>query len=66
MAEVWLSAFVYSCVWWSDYYGMAFEDVCYSIDTGNESRRTILDGVSGIIKPGELVAIMGPSGNQQS
>ncbi|KAM7275845.1 hypothetical protein ACFE04_017711 [Oxalis oulophora] len=54
---------------------LKFEDVAYSIHlTSNKSKcftskerpkptRTVLNGVSGIVRPGELLAMLGPSGS---
>ncbi|KAF2312791.1 hypothetical protein GH714_040059 [Hevea brasiliensis] len=48
-----------------------FEDVAYSINlstkgtcsNGTKSTKIVLNGVSGIIRPGELLAMLGPSGS---
>jgi ABC-type multidrug transport system ATPase subunit len=37
---------------------LQFEDVAYSI-----SLRAVLNGVSGVVRPGELLAMLGPSGS---
>ncbi|KAF5762162.1 putative ABC-type maltose transporter [Helianthus annuus] len=53
---------------------LKFEDLAYSINlqsgedhcfTSHESKRTrtILSGVSGVVRPGELLAMLGPSGS---
>nr|AIU41651.1 ABC transporter family protein [Hevea brasiliensis] len=52
---------------------LMFVDVAYSIDlstkgsccspNGSKSTRIVLNGVSGIVRPGELVAMLGPSGS---
>lgn len=52
---------------------MQFEDVAYSISlstkgtccspNGTKSTRSVLNGVSGICRPGELLAMLGPSGS---
>jgi len=39
-------------------YELKFTDLCVKID-----KREILKDVYGVAKPGEMVAIMGPSGN---
>jgi len=39
-------------------YELKFTDLCVKID-----KREILKKVYGVAKPGEMVAIMGPSGN---
>ncbi|KAJ9140664.1 hypothetical protein P3X46_031283 [Hevea brasiliensis] len=51
---------------------LKFEDVAYSINlstkgtccsNGTKSTKIVLNGVSGIIRPGELLAMLGPSGS---
>ncbi|KAJ4710606.1 ABC transporter family protein [Melia azedarach] len=53
---------------------LKFEDVAYSIKLhtakgscfssyGHKSARIVLNGVSGIVRPGELLAMLGPSGS---
>ena len=41
---------------------LAFEDVCVEVQTAKREAKLILDGVSGHCSPGELLAVMGPSG----
>ena len=38
---------------------LAFKDICVKID-----KKNILKDVSGLAKPGEMMAIMGPSGKR--
>ncbi|XP_058088082.1 ABC transporter G family member 21 isoform X2 [Magnolia sinica] len=45
---------------------LKFEDVAYSIDLPSPAPkpdRALLSGVTGIVRPGELLAMMGPSGS---
>lgn len=54
---------------------LQFEDVSYNIDVGHtkgscfrasqghKSTRAVLNGVTGIVRPGELLAMLGPSGS---
>lgn len=53
---------------------MQFEDVAYGIvlqsseggcsgSHGSKQRRMVLNGVSGVVRPGELLAMLGPSGS---
>ncbi|CAB3376237.1 Hypothetical predicted protein [Cloeon dipterum] len=45
---------------------LVFSDLTYHVTDDKKNRRTILKSVSGIIKAGELTAIMGPSGAGKS
>ncbi|XP_036329711.1 ATP-binding cassette sub-family G member 4-like [Rhagoletis pomonella] len=46
---------------------LAFHDLTYRVKEGNRSNaKTILKGVSGRLRSGELTAIMGPSGAGKS
>ncbi|GER49900.1 ABC transporter family protein [Striga asiatica] len=44
---------------------LKFESIVYKVNlkTGSESTKTIIDGVSGLVGPGELLALLGPSGS---
>ncbi|CAA0838280.1 ABC transporter G family member 14 [Striga hermonthica] len=44
---------------------LKFESIVYKVNlkTSIESTKTILDGVSGLVGPGELLAMLGPSGS---
>lgn len=39
-----------------------FENITYTVRNGRKAKKHVLKGVSGKFKPGELTAIMGPSG----
>ena len=41
---------------------LAFHDITYTVPQGKKGSRTILNHVSGFVKPGEILAVMGPSG----
>lgn len=45
---------------------LEFNDVTYSVKQGRQERKTIVHGVSGEFKSGELVAVLGPSGAGKS
>lgn len=40
---------------------LAWQDLCYTVNTKNGPKK-ILNNLNGIVKPGEMLAIMGPSG----
>lgn len=45
---------------------LEFNDVAYSVKQGRQERKTIVHGVSGEFKSGELIAVLGPSGAGKS
>ncbi|PKU73648.1 ABC transporter G family member 14 [Dendrobium catenatum] len=42
---------------------LKFEEVVYKVKTGNAKEKTILNGVTGMVCPGEMLAMLGPSGS---
>ena len=42
---------------------LVFEDVSYSIPESFSKQKTLLQGVTGIVKKSEILGILGPSGN---
>lgn len=42
---------------------LAWKEIVKFVDDGTEDKKQILFGVSGVAKPGEMVALMGPSGS---
>jgi len=46
--------------------GLEYRDVRFSYGSGEESASWVLDGVSGVICPGEFVSIIGPNGAGKS
>ncbi|XP_065090174.1 ATP-binding cassette sub-family G member 1 [Ochlerotatus camptorhynchus] len=45
---------------------ITFENIQYNVSVGKKDKKTVLNGVSGNFKSGELTAIMGPSGAGKS
>ncbi|KAI3509403.1 hypothetical protein L1887_24652 [Cichorium endivia] len=46
---------------------LTWKDLCVTVPDGkNGGRRSILQGVTGCVRPGEILAIMGPSGSGKS
>uniref|UniRef100_A0A7S4GMD6 ABC transporter domain-containing protein n=1 Tax=Oxyrrhis marina TaxID=2969 RepID=A0A7S4GMD6_OXYMA len=43
-------------------YAISWSDLKFTVPISKGESKTLLDGVSGIARPGELVAVMGPSG----
>ena len=42
---------------------LVWKEIVKFVDDGTEDKKQILFGVSGVAKPGEMVALMGPSGS---
>ena len=42
---------------------LSWKEIVKFVDDGTEDKKQILFGVSGVAKPGEMVALMGPSGS---
>jgi hypothetical protein len=42
---------------------LSFKDVSYTVKVKRNQKKAVLDKVSGFAKPGEVLAIMGPSGS---
>lgn len=42
---------------------LVWKEIIKFVDDGTEEKKQILFGVSGVAKPGEMIALMGPSGS---